>query len=160
MNKNKNKISVGKDNANFCQEIEHIIQGFQKQILDQHHHIENLVNTQEELLDSIFRDLITILDSFDKADMRLAELFQDSKEVGTARKRFASSRKRLDDLLKKNGVSEITFPDGLATLNDCQISDTEPNADHPNDTILSIEKKGYRRNGRLLRLAEVIVVKN
>lgn len=44
-------------------------------------------------------------------------------------------------------------------MDDCQIVETEPDATKENDTIISIEKAGFRRNGRLLRLADVIVVK-
>lgn len=101
-----------------------------------------------------------MLDSFDKADNRLAELYSESEDVAKARKRFATSKRKLLELFKKYEVCEIQFPNGLATIDDCQISDTEPNAEKPNDTIVSIEKKGYRRNGRLLRLAEVVIVKN
>lgn len=142
------------------QEIEGIIQNFQRQILDQQHQIEDLLIKHEREIDTIFTDLLTVLDSFDKADERLAELFHENKDIEKARKRFVSSRKRLYDILKKNGVTEIQFSNGMATLEDCQISDTEPDSNRPNDTILSIEKKGYRRNGRLLRLADVIIVKN
>ena len=70
------------------------------------------------------------------------------------------SKKKLLEILNKNNVNEILFPDGLATLEDFQVEDTEPDSTKPNNTIISIEKAGYRRNGRLLRLAEVIVVKN
>ena len=52
------------------------------------------------------------------------------------------------------------FPDGMATLEDCEIDETEPDASKPDDTIISIVSPGYRRNGRLIRLAKVVVVKN
>lgn len=141
-------------------EIEAIVQGFQKLVIEQDHKIEELENTREKELDSIFKDLLSVLDTFDKADARLAEQYPENEDVAKARKRFVTSKKKLQEVLNKNGVSEIKFPDGMATLDDCQIEDTAPDASKTNDTIISIEKSGYRRNGRLLRLTEVVVVKN
>lgn len=141
-------------------EIEGMVQGFQRLILDQDHKIEDLKNAREKQLDSIFKDLLTVVDAFEKADSRLNEQYPENVYVAKARKRFATSKKKLLEILNKNGVAEIQFPDGIATLEDCQIEDTVPDDSKFNDTIISIEKAGYRRNGRLLRLAEVIVVKN
>lgn len=141
-------------------EIENKIQDFQRIILEQRHIIENLENEKEKELDSIFKDLLTVIDAFDKADQRLTEQYPENEDVLKARKRFAISKKKLLEILNKNKVNEIQFSDGIATLEDCQVEDTEPDATKPNNTIVSIEKAGYRRNGRLLRLAEVIVIKN
>lgn len=141
-------------------EIENIVQGFQRLILNQNHKIEDLENMREKQLDSIFKDLLTVIDAFEKADSRLNEQYAENEDVAKARKRFATSKKMLLEILNKNGVSETQFPDGIATLEDCQIEDTAPDGSKLNNTIISIEKGGYRRNGRLLRLAEVIVVKN
>ncbi len=141
-------------------EIENKIQDFQRIILEQKHKIEDLENEKETELDSIFKDLLSVIDAFDKADRRLAEQYSENEDIQKARKRFATSKKKLLEILNKNNVNEILFPDGLVTLEDCQVEDTEPDSTKPNNTIISIEKAGYRRNGRLLRLAEVIVVKN
>ena len=141
-------------------EIENKIQDFQRIILEQKHKIEDLENEKETELDSIFKDLLSVIDAFDKADRRLAEQYSENEDIQKARKRFATSKKKLLEILNKNNVNEILFPDGLATLEDFQVEDTEPDSTKPNNTIISIEKAGYRRNGRLLRLAEVIVVKN
>lgn len=141
-------------------EIENKIQDFQRIILEQKHKIEDIENEKETELDSIFKDLLSVIDAFDKADRRLAEQYSENEDIQKARKRFATSKKKLLEILNKNNVNEILFPDGLATLEDCQVEVTEPDSTKPNNTIISIEKAGYRRNGRLLRLAEVIVVKN
>lgn len=141
-------------------EIENTIQQFQRLILEQEHKIEDLENAHEKEIDSIFKDLLSVIDAFDKADVRLGERYPENKEVLSARNRFATAKNRLCSILENNGVVEIQFEDGMATLEDCQVEDTEPDASKPNDTIISIEKTGYRRNGRLLRRAEVIVVKN
>ena len=141
-------------------EIENIIQQFQRQILEQKHKIEDLENAHEKELDTIFKELLKVVDSFNKADARLLERYPDSAEVTSARNRFATAKNRLMAILENNGVSEIKFPDGLATIEDCQVEETQIDNSKPDDTILSIEKAGYRRNGRLLRSAEVIIVRN
>lgn len=159
--KNNNKDKGRMEKFEFgISEIENLVTRFQQQILSQSNEIEELRKVNDQTIDSIFKELLTVLDSFDKADNRLAELYSESEDVAKARKRFATSKRKLLELFKKYEVCEIQFPNGLATIDDCQISDTEPNAEKPNDTIVSIEKKGYRRNGRLLRLAEVVIVKN
>lgn len=141
-------------------EIENTIQQFQRLILEQDHKIEDLENAREKEIDTIFKDLLSVIDAFDKADARLKELYPDNKDISRARTRFATAKNKLGAILENNGVTEIQFNDGMATLADCQVEDTEPDASRPDDTIISIEKAGYRRNGRLLRRAEVIVVKN
>lgn len=141
-------------------EIENAIQQFQRLILEQDHKIEDLESAREKELDSIFKDLLSVIDAFDKADARLAERYPGNKEVISARTRFATAKNKLKAILDNNGVAEIKFTNGIATLEDCQIEDTEPDSSKSDDTIVSIEKAGYRRNGRLLRRAEVIVVKN
>ena len=158
--KQNTSLDVKNDIEQRRSEIESLVNGFQKLIIEQDHKIEELEDAKEKELDAIFKDLINVIDSFDKADSRLAEQFDNNEDVEKARKRFATSKKKLLEILNKNGVTEIQFPNGMATLADCQIQETEPDASKPNDTNISIEKTGYRRKGRLLRLAEVIVVKN
>lgn len=156
----KDRDNIQTERLQIRSEIEKEIQDLQRTVHAQEHKIEELENRHEKELDGIFKDLLSVIDAFDKADNRSSELFPDSEEVSKTRKRFATSKKRLLEILSRNGVSEILFEDGMATIDDCQIEDTEPDSTKPNDTIVSIEKAGYRRNGRLLRLAEVIVVKN
>lgn len=141
-------------------EIETKVQEFQRLILEQDHKIQDLETSRERELDAIFQDLLTVIDAYDKAEAKLAEQYHDNEDVAKARKRFATSKKKLVEILKKNGVEEIQFPDGVAKLEDCQIVETEPDSSRENDSIVSIEKAGFRRKGRLLRLADVIVVKN
>lgn len=160
MTKMKTSNSVQADMELYRSKIENEIKKLQRTVLDQKHKIENLESEKEKQLDSIFKDLLTVMDAFDKADRRLEEQYPENEDIQKARKRFSTSKKKLLEILYKNNVNEILFSDGIATLEDCQIEDTEPDMMKPNNTIISIEKAGYRRNGRLLRLAEVIVVKN
>ncbi|MCD8206428.1 MAG: nucleotide exchange factor GrpE [Bacteroidales bacterium] len=146
--------------ADIYNEIESEITELKNCVLKQAHKIEDLTDGREKDIDSICLELLSVLDVFDKADARLAELFPDNEDVNAARKRFSSLRKKLLNILENHQVREIEFPNGVATLDDCTVTDTAPDSKKENDTIVSIEKPGFRRNGKLLRRAEVIVVKN
>ena len=142
------------------EEIEQEVTRLQKLNIDSKHTIDDLMSENERNLDTIFTDLLSVIDAFNKAEARVAEQFPDNEVAEKVRKRFSTAKKKLLEILNKNGVTEIEFPDNMATLEDCQIVETEPNLELPESTIVSIEKNGYRRNGRLLRLAEVVTVKN
>lgn len=63
-------------------------------------------------------------------------------------------------MLGKFDVREIEFKDGHSVPEQCSVVDTEPDAGRQTGEIISIERQGYTRNGRLLRPAEVVIVKN
>lgn len=131
-----------------------------KLTLEQKHIIEKQSTDNNKVLDDLFYDLLSVLDTFDKADKRIKDQYPEDEIAIKISKRFATTRKKLQEVLRKHGVEEMTFDDGMATLNDCQIVDTVPDLSKEDNTIVAIEKQGFRRNGRLLRLAEVIVIKN
>lgn len=160
MNDKKSSKEIQLDIQDRRKELEESIQNFQKLILEQDHKIEELETSKDRDLDNLYKDLITVIDAFNKADARLNEQFPENEEVAKSRKRFATAKNKLVEILNKNGVTEMEFPDGMATLEDCEIDDTEPDASKADDTIISIVSPGYRRNGRLIRLAKVVVVKN
>lgn len=147
------------DNNPFV-EIEEEVTQLHKKRIEIEHKIEDMASENEKNLDAIFKDLLSVIDAFNKADTRMAEQYSDNEVAEKVRKRFATAKKKLLEILSKNGVTEIEFPDNLASINDCEIVETEPDLSKPENTIVSIEKAGYRRKGRLLRLAEVIAVKN
>ncbi len=150
---------IHSDNNPF-KEIEDEVTRLHKQNLENINSIEEIKSENEKNLDLIFTDLLSVIDAFNKADNRMAEQYPDNEVADKVRKRFMTAKKKLIEILNKNGVVEILFPDGMATLRDCEIKETEPNQDLPDNTIISIEKSGYRRKDRLLRLAEVVTVKN
>ena len=141
-------------------EIEHDVEKLLRSKLEQEHKIEDLEIVREKELDNIFKELLNVVDAVNKADSRLNELYPDNEEVKRARRRFATAKNRLMAILENNGVEEIQFPDGIATIRDCEVEETIRDKSKPEDSIISIEKSGYRRNGRLLRTATVVVVRN
>ena len=102
-------------------EIENKIQDFQRIILEQKHKIEDLENEKETELDSIFKDLLSVIDAFDKADRRLAEQYSENEDIQKARRRFATQKKKFLKFWIKIMLNKIYFPDGLETFKDCQV---------------------------------------
>ena len=60
-------------------EVETMIQGFQRQILEQEHKIEELKNSKERELDTLFKDLLSVVDAYEKAEARLDEQYSDNE---------------------------------------------------------------------------------
>lgn len=141
-------------------EIEREVTALMKSRLELNNKIKELKNNHEALLDSIFTDLLSVIDSLEKADLKAEEQYPTDESVLRTRRRFATAKRKLLSTLEKYNVSKIEFPDGIATDENSEIVATEPDLEKLPNQIVSIEKDGYRRNGRLLRLAEVIVVKN
>ena len=110
----------------------------------------------------IFKDMISVLDEFARTEAAIAEKgLDETEEAQKVRDRFLKVAKRLKSKLENNGVQEIPIAIGDKmdeTL--CSTTDTEPDSTKENDTIISIEKKGYTFKGIVLRPAEVIIVKN
>ena len=63
-------------------------------------------------------------------------------------------------VLAKYNVTRIDLDGKPMNADTCIVVDTEPDADKEEGTVLSIEKNGYQRGSRLIRRAEVIIVRN
>lgn len=147
---------------NKIEEISDIVAQLQKERIDLSNTIEENTKKAERRLDELFLNVINVLDVFHKAEQTIHDHQWDtSEESKKCIGRFKNVEKRLVKLLDENEVQKITFPDGKAIYDLCSIVDTEPDSTQSNDTILSIEKEGYvRKSNRLLRRAEIVVVKN
>lgn len=119
------------------------------------------LNAQREIME-ILKDIIVIMDAFDKAKMIISEKGWDSTEEGKkVLGRFLNIEKQLINKISLHGVKEI--PIEIGTIVDdflCTVCETEPDLTKDNDTIISIEKKGYTYKDAVLRQADVVIVKN
>ena len=123
--------------------------------------IEENQRKEEQLLDEVFLDVISVLDVFSREENGIADHgWNQSEDSQKAIKRFLNVKKKLYSMLAKHSVNKINFIDGMSQDDCCVITDTEPVSDKPDGYIISVEKDGYTRNGHLLRRAEVIIVKN
>lgn len=132
-----------------------------KEICDLKNEIEKSKLKLQSNHKEILLDIIQIIDTFEKAEETILEKGWDKFEnVEQPIKRLLTAKKKTLSILDKHKVSKMTFQDNLANDDFCKTIDVEPDNNHPNNYILSIEKEGYIFDGKVLRLAEIIAVKN
>ena len=136
--------TIKKENSSLKLEVQSIKQEGQREIME------------------LLKDIVSILDIFEKAKMVVTEKGWDSTEEGKkVLGRFLNVEKQLLNKLSMHGVKEIPIEVG-ALVDDflCIVCDTEPDMEKENDTIIGIEKKGYTYKDSVLRPTDVIIVKN
>lgn len=122
---------------------------------------EEIVKNNENAIDDIFRDILSIIDTFERAEDTIKERGLDVDEnAQKAIKRLLNAKKKAIFVLEKYDVKPIVFENNKAIDEFCVTNGTEPDPSKEDGTIVSIEKNGYTRNGHVVRPAEVIVVKN
>ena len=123
--------------------------------------IEDNHRKEEQRLDEIFLDVISILDTFTREEKVIEDHeWNKSEDSQKAIKRLLNAKRKLNTILEKHDVNKISFDDGMSKDDLCSVTDTEPDPEKPNGFIISIEKDGFTRNGHTLRRAEVVIVKN
>ena len=123
--------------------------------------IEDNHRKEEQHLDEIFLDVISVLDSFSREEKVIEDHeWNQSEDSQKAIKRLLNAKKKLNTMLEKYDVKKMSFDDGMSNDDLCSVTDTEPDPEKPNGFIISIEKDGFTRNGHTLRRAEVVIVKN
>ena len=123
--------------------------------------IEDNHRKEEQHLDEIFLDVISVLDSFSREEKVIEDHeWNQSEDSQKAIKRLLNAKKKLNTMLEKHDVKKMSFDDGMSNDDVCSVTDTEPDPEKPNGFIISIEKDGFTRNGHTLRRAEVVIVKN
>ena len=123
--------------------------------------IENINTKFSDDRKKVFLDILQIVDTFERAELSIKERNMDaSDDSKKSIERLLTAKKKTLSVLEKYGISKIIFKNNFSIDKYCKIVDVEPDNNHPNNFILSIEKEGYLINQELLREAEVIVVKN
>ena len=123
--------------------------------------IEDNYRKEEQHLDEIFLDVISVLDSFSREEKVIEDHeWNQSEDSQKATKRLLNAKKKLNTMLEKHDVKKMSFDDGMSNDDLCSVTDTEPDPEKPNGFIISIEKDCFTRNGHTLRRAEVVIVKN
>ena len=115
----------------------------------------------ESILDEALCEFLTVLDTFERAEQYIEEHELDKDEDGSkAIKRLLNAKKKAMFVLEKYNVKKMVFENNMSIPDWCSVTDTEPDSSRQNGEIVSIEKNGYLRDDRLLRSAEVIIIKN
>ena len=141
--------------------IEAEITKIKKENLKQRNEIDELSLNNERQLDALINDVIQIIDAYEKAETKVKESgLYDDENVQKAVKRMLQPKKVALSMLSKYNVSQIDLDGKIVNDDICTVVDTEPDPDKEDGLVLSIEKNGYLRGDRLIRRAEVIVVRN
>ena len=129
--------------------------------LKQKNTIEESSLDLERQIDALVSDVITIIDAFEKAEVKVKEMgLTEDENAQKAIKRMLQPKKMALSVLAKYNVTRIELDGKPMNADTCIVVDTEPDADKEEGTVLSIEKNGYQRGNRLIRRAEVIIVRN
>ena len=121
----------------------------------QKHQIEKLESERIQDMDNLFKDLIGVVDVFEKSEKIIQE-----RELDKLEETQKAINRILLSVLENNGVKKIEFPDNMLDDDKCIVAETMPDTNHPNNFVLEIIKNGYYRAERVLRRSEVVIVKN
>lgn len=104
--------------------------------------------------ESLVKDLILVLDSFDLALSALQNEADAKKEKG-----LYLIRQQLEDILKLSGLERIIISVGQPFDPSLQEAVSEVESDKTSGTIIEEVERGYLLNGKLIRPARVKVAK-
>lgn len=142
-------------------EIENEITLIKKENLKLKNDIEELSLNSERKIDALINDFISVIDAYEKAEAKVKELGVIEDETSQrAIKRLLQPKRTALNVLSNYNVSQIDILGKTLDENLCSVVETEPDSEKDNDIVLSIEKNGYVRGNRLIRRAEVIIVRN
>lgn len=142
-------------------QIEDTIANLMKENLQRKNESKQAELALERKLDDLGADLIQIMDAFEKAEERIKDRGLDQDEISQkAIKQLLLAKRKTEAIFEKYRITKIEFPNNLADDNFCEITGTIPDNTQAEGTIVSIGKPGYMRDGRLIRRAEVEIVKN
>ena len=131
-----------------------------KLILELQNNIRSVQIEKEDLMQDFFINIIEIIDAFENKISNLSEKYSNDEDKLKLINSFEIIRKKIHNILSRYGVTQIEFPNNKLIIGFSKAVGTEPNSSKENDTILSIVKNGYNRGSKIIREAELIVVKN
>ena len=141
--------------------LESEITEIKKENLKQKNDIEEIALNSEREIDALIFDLISIISAFEKAEIKVNEIGLTADEnAAKAIKRMLQPKKVALSILAKYNVNQIDLDGKQVNENLCTIVDTEPDSKKEDGLVVSIEKNGYTRGNRLIRRAEVVIVRN
>lgn len=142
-------------------EIEFEITFLKKENLQLKNDLEqkNLDNNRQ--IDALINDIIQVVDAYEKAETKVQEIgLLDDENAAKGIKRMLQPKRVALSILSKYNVVQIDLDGKLLDENLCTIVDTEFDSEKEDGFVLSVEKNGYVRGDRLIRRADVIVVRN
>ncbi len=118
------------------------------------------IEKQDQLKD-FANSIIDVLDSFENIENSFIEKGLDRNEdVLKTMKKYQSIQRKLQLILRKNGITKLDFPENRLIQGFCEVLETQPDNTKKNDEIISIVRNGYIKGKELIRSAQLIIVKN
>lgn len=123
--------------------------------------LEDASLEQERQIDALILEVIQVIDAYDKAETVVKDRgYNDDETAGKAIKRMLQPKKIALSILSKYNVSQIDLDGKIINEDLCSVVDAEPDSTKEDGLVVSVEKNGYVRGDRLIRRAEVIIIKN
>ena len=140
------------------------VRDYIKMALDENIKLNNWISTQEKVSDDkvgdICKDFLQVLEQFEWAEATIHERGLDQSKISTsAITRMLTAKQKLLDVLGNYGVKKVTFPDGMANPK-ANIVETVADPEKRDGQVVEIRRDGFFRKEKLLRPADVVVVKN
>ena len=136
-----------------------------KKLFEENSRLNNWISTQEQSSDNqvgeICKDFLQVLEAFEWAEDSIHERGLDQSRICKgAIDRLLTAKEKLLEVLDRYGVKKIDFPNGVMDASRAQIVGSEPDEEKEEGTVLRIQRDGFYRKEKLLRKADVILVKN
>ena len=145
---------------NTINEIAGLVARLQNENLALKHRIEQQAKTQQDGVDEMLADFLQIIDTFDWAQETIKQRGLDQSQISMrAITRLLEAKKKTLELLEKYGVKQVTFPNGIYDENTCVVVGQERDSSKKAGTVIEVQKEGFVRDGRVLRAAEVVIVR-
>ena len=116
----------------------------------------DIQNSRKFGIEKFAKELLPVTDSIDQALKHEVKL----DEAVAMKEGIEMTAKILIDVLKKNGLEELDPKGEKFDPNMHEALAMIPNPDLEDNSIFEVFQKGYLLNGRVVRAAKVIVVKN
>lgn len=140
--------------------IEAEITKLKRENLKQRNEIDESALNHERQIDALLNDFIQVIDAYDKVELKVKESgLADDENAAKAIKRMLQPKRVALSVLSKYNVNQIDLDGKMIDENLCAVVDTEPDSSKEDGLVVSIEKNGYVRGDRLIRRAEVVIVK-
>ena len=136
-----------------------------KRLCDENKKMANWSSSQKDsndnLVSDVCKDFLQVLESFEWAEATIHERGLDQSRISTsAISRLLTAKTTLLEVLEHYGVYRVTFENGKYDASKAKIVGSVVDNDKEDGTVARIEKDGFIRNDKLLRMAEVTIVKN
>ncbi|MBK2357463.1 nucleotide exchange factor GrpE [Francisella hispaniensis] len=116
----------------------------------------DISNARKFGIEKFAKELLPVIDSIEQALKHEVKL----EEAVAMKEGIELTAKMLVDILKKNGVEELDPKGEKFDPNLHEAMAMIPNPEFEDNTIFDVFQKGYMLNGRVVRAAKVVIVKN